>query len=69
MMLQDHVSDLIHATLVAFITIAATAYAITTKDHSANIWIVYGSAVAFAAGRAGVTAARHFTGGTRKTDE
>lgn len=56
-----HASDLIHGILVAFICIAATVYAISTRDHSDNIWIVYGSAIAFAAGRAGVSAIRGVT--------
>ncbi len=63
---RNHLSDLIHAALVAFIVISATTYAIVTNDHSSNIWIVYGSAVAFAAGRAGVAVARHT--GTRVGD-
>lgn len=66
-MLRNHLSDIIHATLVAFIVIASTVYAIGTSDHSDNIWIVYGSAIAFAAGRAGVSAVRQFN--TRSTDE
>ena len=65
---SPHLSDLIHAILVAFIVSAATLYATLSNDHSSNIWIVYGSAVAFAAGRAGATVARHFTSGTRETD-
>lgn len=57
-MIANHISDIIHGGLVAFICIAATIYALVAKDHSDNIWIVYGSAVAFAAGRAGVATAR-----------
>lgn len=63
----NHISDMIHAGLVAFIIVAATVYAVVTHDHSDNIWIVYGSAVAFAAGRAGVAATRSLK--TRIDDE
>lgn len=66
---QTYASDLIHGVLVAFIVIAATVYAAIAHDHSDNIWIIYGSAVAFAAGRAGVSAVRNFTtSGTRTGD-
>lgn len=59
-----HASDVIHAGLVVFICTSATVYALVAHDHSDNIWIVYGSAIAFAAGRAGVSATRMF----RETD-
>ena len=66
---SPHASDLIHAVLVVFIVTAATVYAVLTNDHSSNIWIVYGSAIAFAAGRAGANIARQFTTtGTRRDD-
>ncbi len=65
-MLRNHVSDLIHASVVLIVVIVSTIYAITSNDHSSNIWIVYGSAIAFAAGRAGAAIARNV--GTRSDD-
>lgn len=53
---------MIHAGVVVFVCVLATVYSVVTRDHSSNIWIVYGSAIAFAAGRAGAAvaqAARH----------
>lgn len=55
--LSRHLADIIHATVVCFVTTAATVYALVTTDHSGNVWIVYGSAIAFAAGRAGAALA------------
>jgi hypothetical protein len=66
-MLRNHISDLIHAAVVTVIALLATVYAIETTDHSSNIWIVYGSAIAFAAGRAGSVAIR--TLGQRSSDQ
>lgn len=50
-------NDVVHAVVVLAITIGATIYAAVTNDHSGNIWIVYGSGIAYAAGRSGAIAA------------
>lgn len=57
---RHHIADLIHASVVLFVCLLSTAYATLTHDHSDNIWIVYGSSIAFAAGRAGAAVAQRF---------
>lgn len=47
---EDHI---VHALVVVIVIVAATLYATLTRDHSANVWIVYGSAIGYAAGRSG----------------
>lgn len=49
---QEH---LVHAGVVVIVLIMATIYAIETGDHSGNVWIVYGSAIGYAAGRSGTS--------------
>lgn len=51
--MQYHVNDIIHAIVVVIVIVTATVYAVATTDHSGNVWIVYGSAIGYAAGRAG----------------
>lgn len=58
----QHVGDLIHALGVAFVTILATCYVLVAHTRDSNIWIIYGSAIAFFAGRAGASYVRHFVG-------
>lgn len=48
--LEDHV---VHALVVVLVISVATVYATVTEDHSGNVWIVYGSAIGYAAGRSG----------------
>lgn len=67
-MLRAHASDVIHGAVVIFIVIAATIYASISNDHSDNIWIVYGSGIAFAAGRAGSAVITRQFAGTRASD-
>lgn len=47
----------VHALVVVFVVVASTIYAVLAHDHSSNVWIVYGSAVAYAAGRSGAPVA------------
>lgn len=48
---EDHI---IHALVVVVVIVAATIYAgMVPADHSGNVWIVYGSAIGYAAGRSG----------------
>lgn len=47
---QEHI---VHAFVVVTVLITATVYALGTRDRSNNIWIVYGSAIGYAAGRSG----------------
>ncbi|HET7047866.1 MAG TPA: hypothetical protein VFI54_06300 [Solirubrobacteraceae bacterium] len=47
---QEHI---VHAIVVIIVLITATVYADTTQDRSGNVWIVYGSAIGYAAGRSG----------------
>jgi len=47
---EDHI---VHAVVVVIVIVAATVYASAANDHSANVWIVYGSAIGYAAGRSG----------------
>jgi hypothetical protein len=61
-------SDVIHGVVVVLITLMATVYAIVARDRSNNIWIIYGSGVAYAAGRAGASVASHMMGGRRESD-
>lgn len=61
-------SDLIHGVVVMGVCIMATVYASITHDHSNNVWIVYGSSIAYAAGRAGASVASTLIGG-RRTDD
>lgn len=56
-MWRRHTNDLIYAITVVSICLMATIYAAVTNDKSDNIWIVYGSAIAFAAGRSGAAIA------------
>lgn len=51
--IADYENDVIMGVVVLLVCVMATVYAIVTTDRSDNIWIIYGSAVAFAAGRAG----------------
>lgn len=64
----QHMSDLIHMVGVLFVVVAATVYSLNVGDHSGNVWIVYGSAIAFFAGRSGVSAFRSISTGERRTD-
>lgn len=51
---EDHI---IHALVVVIVICAATTYAaLVPADHSGNVWIVYGSAIGYAAGRSGARA-------------
>lgn len=63
---QHASNDIIHAIVVLVIVIAATVFSAITNDHSGNVWIVYGSGVAYAAGRSGAIAYRTTQG--RSTD-
>jgi len=65
--MREHANDLIHAVVVLVITAGATFYAAATNDHSGNIWIVYGSGIAYAAGRSGSIMANQIRG-RRATD-
>ena len=48
---EDHI---VHAMVVVIVIIASTVYAsMVPADHSGNVWIVYGSAIGYAAGRSG----------------
>jgi hypothetical protein len=51
--LGPYSGDLIHAGVVIAVCIMATVYSVLNHDHSNNVWIVYGSSIAYAAGRAG----------------
>ena len=54
---RGQVADGIHGLVVVAVCVMATVYASITKDHSNNIWIVYGSSIAYAAGRSGISVA------------
>lgn len=47
---EDHI---VHAMVVVIVIVAATVYAAIGHDRSGNVWIVYGSAIGYAAGRSG----------------
>lgn len=61
-------SDLIHGVVVLSVCVMATIYVTIVRDHSNNIWIVYGSSIAYAAGRAGASVASTLIGGRRADD-
>lgn len=66
--LQPLSSDLIHGIVVTAVCLMATVYVTITHDHSNNVWIVYGSSIAYAAGRAGASVASTLIGGRRADD-
>lgn len=65
---RGQVSDAIHGVVVVLVCVMATVYATVAQDHSNNIWIIYGSSVAYAAGRAGASVASTMLNGRRPED-
>lgn len=65
---RGQIADGIHGVVVILVCLMATIYATVVRDHSNNIWIVYGSSIAYAAGRAGVSVASSLVQGRRVDD-